>query len=173
MTIHYTPKPWPKGEHRHSVPFDEWYQSPQWACDLMVSMLPKGVKTVFEPTPGKGRLVKTLQAKGYEVVTYERFEDSDPFLRVDAVVMNPPFKKSIEHKFLMDAMRLAPVIIALLPWFTLINSDSRTKELMEWGLKSVTHLPRRTFPRIRVQPCIIYMEEGYRGTVELHFAKDK
>lgn len=156
-----------RGQHRHSVPFEEWYQSPQWCCEIMANLVPSGVRKILEPTPGEGRLVQTLRQRGYEVMSPERFEDLDPWLRVDATVMNPPFKKSIEHKYLTAAMAMSDIVIALMPWFTLINSDSRTAELVRWGLKTVIHLPRSTFRHIRVQPCILHLERGHSGNIGL------
>lgn len=104
-----------KRQDRHSVPFEEWYQSPQWACDLMADLVAPGVRRILEPTPGEGRLVQTLRKRGYEVISPERFEDLDPFLRVDAVVINPPFKKSVEHQYLKAGMAMSDNVIALMP----------------------------------------------------------
>lgn len=155
--------------HSHDVPYNGRYQTPPLICDLMVSMIPEGVKTVLEPTPGEGRLVEALKLRGYDVTAPARFEEVDPFQRFDCVVMNPPFKNSIEIQFLRLAMEVSDNVIALMPWFTIINSDSRAKKMLEYGLPEVISLPRRIFPKVRVQTCIMRMERGYLGETLLEF----
>lgn len=155
----------------HLVKHENKYQTPDWACELMVSMIPKNAKTVLEPTPGLRNLVRHIEAAGYTVTAPERFEELDHLRHYDVTVMNPPFRKSIENAFLKVAMEMSDTIIGLMPWFTVINCDSRARELFEFGLKSVTHLQRNTFQKIRVQPCIIHLERGYRGPTELKFVK--
>jgi len=156
-------------ELSYSMPFEERYQTPLWTCEIMADLIPNGVSQILEPTPGEGRLVNILRQRGYKVIAPEKFEELDPFLRVDAIVMNPPFKKSIEHQFLKIAMQMSDNIIALMPWFTLINCDSRTNELIKFGLKLVIHLPRSTFKKIRIQPCILQLQYGYKNKIELKF----
>ena len=58
--------------------YEDRYQTPIWACEIMTNMIPKGVKTVLEPTPGEGRLVKVLQDRGYEVTAPDLFENLKP-----------------------------------------------------------------------------------------------
>jgi hypothetical protein len=146
---------------KYSQPYEDRYQTPLWACNIMADMIPEGVKTVLEPTPGEGRLVNVLQKRGYEVTAPPLFEELDPFLQFDAVVMNPPFLNSIEQKFLLASLQITPIVIALLPWFSLINSDSRSYLLKTFGIRSVTHLPRCTFRQIRVQTMIIHLQRGW------------
>jgi hypothetical protein len=161
---------------KYSVPFEDKYQTPIWACNYMADMIPEGVRTILEPTAGEGRLVKVLRDRGYEVTAPELFENLDPFLQFDAVVMNPPFVKGIEHKFLLTSLQISPVIIALLPWFSLINADSRSYLLKVFGIRSVTHLPRCTFRQIRVQTMIIHLQRGWDEPtifeiIDSHFVK--
>jgi len=58
-----------------------------------------------------------------------------------------------------------------MPWLTIINSQKRTEKINNYGLKSVTHLPRKTFPCSRVQCCILEMEKYYLDVTKLHFLK--
>lgn len=150
-----------------SVPYEEKYQTPPEIVKYMVSLLPDNVTTVLEPTPGNGNIVNELLNKGYEVTAPDNYEELDPWQRFDAIVMNPPFKSSIEHKFLFDGLRRSDIVIALVPWFTLINADRRADQLFNYGLVSVTHLPRRTFPKIKVQTCIMKFIRGYKGMTKL------
>jgi len=54
-------------------------------------------------------------------------------------------------------------IIALMPYSTIINGEKRTSDIMKWGLKSITHLPRSTSKGSRVQTCILEMQRGFVG----------
>jgi hypothetical protein len=132
----------------------------------MVSLLPRGINTVLEPTPGEGNLVKAL--KGYQITTPKTFWDIGGVY--DAVVMNPPFTPmKIGYDILYRCMEMTNLIIALMPWLTLINSAKRTDDIVTWGLTEVHHLPRYVFPGSRVQTCILKMEKYYRGQTSLFF----
>jgi type I restriction-modification system DNA methylase subunit len=90
--------------------------------------------------------------------------------RFDAVVMNPPFTPMERgYRILYAVMEMSNVVIALMPWLTLINSKRRTKDIETFGLKEVIHLPRDVFPGSRVQTCILNMQKGYTGKTSLHF----
>jgi hypothetical protein len=130
----------------------------------MASLLPCWVKTVLEPTKGQGNLVSVLGK--YNVTAPDDFFLM-PVGEFDAVVMNPPFtpmKKG--YDILYSCMGMADVIIALMPWLSIINSSKRTNDLQIFGLKSVTHLPRKVFYGSRVQTCILELNRGYRWRTE-------
>lgn len=148
---------------------DEDYQTPPWVCDYMASLVPSNSRLILEPTPGKGNLVAALKRKGFTVVAPEEFWDITEDCRVDCVVMNPPFDKGIEYRILDRVMTFSENLIALMPWNTIINADRRTERLTKWGLRSVTRLPRKAFPRIRTQCCILEMAHGFIGATELKF----
>lgn len=144
------------------------FQTPPVVCQYMVSLLPAGVSTVLEPTPGEGNLVRALQAKGYQVTAPSEFWDVSG--RWDAVVMNPPFTPMEEgYRILYAVMEMSDIIIALMPWLTLINSEKRTDDIEGFGLKGVTHLPRSAFKGSRVQTCILEMQKGFTGEKSLRF----
>lgn len=65
--------------------------------------------------------------------------------------------------FLTDCMRRSDRVIALMPWFTISDSDVRLRQLYRWGLKSVTALPRKTFQFARIQTVVLDLEKGYDG----------
>jgi hypothetical protein len=133
----------------------------------MAAMLPAGVETVLEPTPGQGNLVKALVEEGYHVTAPNDFWSVAG--RFDAVVMNPPFSPMAQgYQILFAVMEMSDVIIALMPWLTLINAKGRTETIRQFGLRSVTHLPRDAFPGSRVQTCILYLDKGYQGETFLH-----
>jgi len=135
----------------------------------MVSLIPPAARRIIEPTPGKGNLVAALKEKSLVVVAPRRFEDIPDVFRADCVVMNPPFDKGLEYKFLYRSMQWTNHVIALMPWNTIINADRRADFLRAWGLRSVTRLPRSAFPTIRTQCCILELDHGYKGATELKF----
>jgi len=146
--------------------FSEEFQTPEWCCHRMVSLLPSWVHTVLEPTPGLGNLVKALQDRGFDVTEPGNFWNVKG--QFDAVVMNPPFTPMKQgYRILYKTMDMTENIIALMPWLSIINSEKRSRDLVRWGLRSVTHLPRSTFKGARVQTCILDMQKGYRAETRL------
>jgi hypothetical protein len=128
----------------------------------MASFLPKNAGLILEPTPGRGNLVKVLEQYG-EVFSPNNFYEMTEN-RFDWIVMNPPFTPMKEgYDILYKCMDMSDNIIALMPYLTIINGEKRTNDIMKWGLKSITHLPRSTFKGSRVQTCILEMKRGYDG----------
>ena len=101
----------------------------------------------------------------------------------DAIIMNPPFSGStanlkhappiikesgmkVGYHILEECMKMSDIIIALMPWFTLSDSDNRLKRLMAFGMKSITSLPRSTFNYTRIQTLILHLEKGYKGKTQ-------
>lgn len=147
------------------------FQTPDWVGKYMVSLLPANVKRVLEPTPGEGNLVRILTENGYTVESPSDFDStgwkSPPY---DAVIMNPPFTPMGRgYDILRLCMDMSDVVIALMPWLAIINSEGRTGHFLEYGLASVTHLPRVAFPGSRVQCCILELKRGYFGSTSLFF----
>ena len=155
------------------------YQTPEAVCEYMASLIPDGVKRVLEPTPGNGNLVSVLQQK-YEVEAPEDFFLTDTKKVYDCIIMNPPFsdKTGFMHNapadvnlkgmrygyyILDECMKRSDNIIALMPWFTILDSDIRARALKAFGLKSLTTLPRKTFGYARIQTVIMELERGYKG----------
>lgn len=145
--------------------YKDWgdnFQTPEKICQYMASMLPENAGTILEPTPGKGNLVRELEKRG-EVTAPEDFNKMDA-KRFDWVVMNPPFTPMKQgYEILYKVMEMSDNIVALMPYLTIINGEKRTQDIMDFGLKSITHLPRSTFKGSRVQTCILHMEKGYKG----------
>jgi hypothetical protein len=142
------------------------FQTPEWLCEFMIHLLPTGIVSVLEPTPGRGNLVRALA--GYQVTAPGEFWTVSG--RFDAAVMNPPFTPMAQgYRILYAVMEMSDVVIALMPWLTLINSKHRTKDIETFGLKEVVHLPRDVFPGSRVQTCILNMRKGYAGKTSLRF----
>lgn len=152
------------------------FQTPPNVCKYMVSLIPAGARTVLEPTPGIGNLV--AQLAGYEVTAPSDYFNLDKNQRFDCVVMNPPFSSKsafgvpehlnkagmrLGYHILTECMNLSDNVIALMPWFTLSDSDVRLKALKKYGMKSLTALPRKTFEYVRIQTVVIELRKGYKG----------
>lgn len=149
---------------------NDQFQTPPEVAEYMASFLPENAGHILEPTPGIGNLVKAISAKG--IVTAPRyFEDIEKGSRFDYSVMNPPFTPMKEgYRYLLEVMDMTDHIVALLPWFIIINSERRMKALLDFGLVSVTHLPRKTFPGCRIQCCVLQLSKGYQGETKFkHF----
>jgi len=143
----------------------------------MASLVPPGTRTILEPFPGLGNLVKELDH--YDVTAPDDFFLLDQAMRFDCIVMNPPFSldtaittnapavyKEEGMKFgyqaLTDYMAMSDSIIALMPWYTLIDSDVRMRQLKNFGLISLTSLPRKTFDYIRIQTVVLELRKGWK-----------
>lgn len=153
------------------------FQTPPEVCKYMASLVPAGVKTVLEPTPGIGNLVAALDQ--YQVTAAEDFFTLDQS-RYDCVVMNPPFSDKsgiltnapadfqekgmrLGYYMLLECMKKSDNVIALMPWFTISDSDVRLRFLKQWGMVSITALPRKTFQYARIQTCVFQMQKGFQG----------
>jgi hypothetical protein len=122
---------------------DTNFQTPLWTVKYMTSLVPEGVHSVLEPTPGLGNILRELEMK-YQVTAPVDFWDVND--RFDAIVMNPPFTPmKMGYEILYKCMEMSDNIIALMPWLVMINSEKRTKDIMHFGLKSITHLPQKPF----------------------------
>ena len=172
------------GEHTLKNDYDltaEDFQTPLHICKYMVSLLPKGVKTILEPTPGTGNLVRSMQ--GFEVTAPDDFFLL-PYQKFDAIVMNPPFgyehcnmknapmnfkraRSQAGYLILLECLKMSDTVICLLPWFTLINSNARLRHLQKFGLRSVTQINRNAFKNLRVQCMILELSRHYKGDTVL------
>lgn len=158
------------------------FQTPPDVCKYMASLVPAGTVTVLEPSPGIGNIVRELSNK-YIVTAPEDFFLLDKSSRFDCVIMNPPFSTKyalmqnapadFRHKgmrlgyyFLTECMKMSDRVIALMPWFTISDSDIRLRAIKDYGLLSITALPRRTFQYARIQTCVLEMQRGYRGPTD-------
>lgn len=152
------------------------FQTPVPVCKYMVSLIPAGARTALEPTPGIGNLV--AQLSGYDVTAPANYFDLDKSQRFDCVVMNPPFSSKsafsvpdhlnkygmrLGYHILTECMGMSDNVIALMPWFTLSDSDVRLRALKKYGMRSLTALPRKTFEYVRIQTVVIELQKGYKG----------
>lgn len=145
--------------------FKDWgnnFQTPEKICNYMASFLPENAGLILEPTAGKGNLVKSLEPHGSVFVPENFYTMTEN--KFDWIVMNPPFTPMKQgYEILYKCMDMTEHIVALMPYLAIINGEKRTRDIMNWGLKSITHLPRSTFKGSRVQTCILEMHKGYEG----------
>ena len=158
------------------------FQTPPEFCRYMVSLIPQHTVTVLEPTKGVGNIVNELKLSGYDVTAPDDYFKLDSSLRFDNVCMNSPFSAKsaildnaparyldpkLGMKFgyymLLECMEKSDSVIALVPWFTISDSDVRLRYIKSYGLKSITALPRKTFQYARIQTCVLELSRGYIG----------
>ncbi len=166
---------------------DSNFQTPIEVCKYMASMIPFDAAKILEPTPGLGNLVRSIEKLGYDVECPEDyFLERDRYrnLEWDCILLNPPFSSKsaylknapeewvdqrgmkFGYKMLLEMMLISDNVIALMPWFTISDSDVRLRRLKKFGLKSVTALPRKTFQYARIQTMVLELQKGYTGTTE-------
>jgi hypothetical protein len=165
----------------HTPLGSEQFQTPLPVAKYMVSLIPPGTKTILEPTPGEFNIVNLIK-DNYTVTA-----PADFFLwereRVDCVIGNPPFSAQYAnldnapmglnkagmrfgYYILSECMKISNNVIMLMPWFTILDSDIRMRQLHDYGLKSLTALPRNTFNYARIQTCVFELQKGYKGVTE-------
>lgn len=148
------------------------FQTPAPVCEYMAGFIPEPwvrAWDILEPTPGIGQLVSALESKGVVYAPKSdfwewraKYPQGQPHF--DFIVMNPPFTPMAEgYRILDECMTLSNNVIVLMPWLILINSAKRMKKFQDFGLISVTSLPRKTFTNSRVQCCILELSKGYMG----------
>jgi hypothetical protein len=155
------------------------FQTPEYIANYMASLIPDGVCTVLEPTPGMGNLVKALWK--YKVTAPKDYWALDKTQRFDAIVANLPFSEKtffncpeefkgqgmkVAYEQMKVLMDMSDNLILLMPWFTISDSDVRLRTLKRYGLISVTALPRKTFQYARIQTCVLQLQKGYSGSTE-------
>ena len=152
------------------------FQTPVPVCKYMASLIPYGVKTILEPTAGVGNLLRAIPPE-YDVTAPADFFQMPP-TRFDCVLTNPPFSSRyafgvppelnkygmrLGYHILQECMKMSDDVIALMPWFTISDSDVRLRALKRWGLLTVTALPRATFQYARIQTVILQLRKGFDG----------
>ncbi len=156
------------------------FQTPNEVAAYMVSLVPDWCNKILEPTPGEGNIVRALNnGGGYEIIAPEDYFLLAPG-RYDCIVMNPPFSAKyayldnakedytkhgmrLGYHILTECMQYSDEVIALMPWFTISDSDVRLRFLKSYGIVSLTALPRKTFQYARIQTVILQLRRGYQG----------
>ena len=156
----------------------EQFQTPPEVVKYMCDMVPEKSKLILEPTKGIGNIVSELENRNFEVYAPDNFFDMSLMAgKFDCIVMNPPFSSKyafgipdhieqtgmrLGYFMLTECLKMSDNVIALMPWFTITDSDVRIRFLKGYGLKSITALPRKTFQYSRIQTCVFELEKGYQ-----------
>jgi len=150
------------------------FQTPPVVAEYMKSLIPEGVVSILEPTPGEGNILNLLS--NYQVTAPANFFALDP-QRFDCIIMNPPFSMKyaygvpedlnmngmrLGYHILLQCMKMSDHVIALMPLFTISDSDVRLRYLKQFGLKSITILPRKTFKYVRIQTAVFELIKGWQ-----------
>lgn len=160
------------------------FQTPPEVAKYMAEMIELPNKLgckVFEPTPGLGNLMMAVRER-FLYVEIE-YPEGDFFLhtkqKYDCIIMNPPFTSKsafmenapaeaecrgmkVGYYILKQCMEMSDNVIALMPWYTIADSDVRLRYLKAYGIKSITALPRKTFEYVRVQVVVIELVKGWK-----------
>lgn len=162
------------------------YQTPAEVVRYMVNMLPADAIDILEPTPGNGNIVSELLKIDKNVYAPEDYFLLDKKLKFHAIVMNPPFSSKslfienapeeyknisgmkVGYNILFECMQKSNRVIALMPWFTISDSDVRMRAIKKYGLKSITVLPRKTFDYARIQTCVLELVKGWNTETIFH-----
>lgn len=156
------------------------FQTPLVVAEYMKSMIPEGTVSILEPTAGNGNILSLLTE--YDVTAPANFFHLDP-RQFDCIVMNPPFSMKyafgvpedvdqrglrLGYYILQECMKMSDNVIALMPLFTISDSDVRLRYLKQFGLKSITILPRKTFKYVRIQTCVFELIKGWKEDTVFH-----
>lgn len=147
------------------------FQTPKPLCRFIIKHLEETydidtTEIVFEPTPGEGNFISVLKEMGYGFdiphPTDDIFEYKFPHpYRV--IIGNPPWTPMELGYQILDLCfdNLDPynsILVFILPWLFLINSDTRAKKYFP-HLTEIIHLPRTTFKGARIQSAIFFFEK--------------
>lgn len=102
------------------------FQTPNYAVDLLVPFIPKGIQHIWEPAVGEGRISKRLEFFGYELsisdirddLTAEKFNFVAQKLGFElssrwAIITNPPF--SLKQRFYYKCLEYKVPFALLIP----------------------------------------------------------
>ncbi len=161
---------------------DSDFQTPIPVANYMAGLIPEWCKRIGEPTPGLGNLVNAVREKNpaAEIIFPEGdFFLMKPFENIDCIIMNPPFNSKsaymvnapkdsekwgikLGYHILTECMEMSNNIIALMPWYTIADSDVRLRFIKAYGIKSITALPRKTFQYARVQTVVLELQKDWK-----------
>lgn len=106
----------PQQEKQNERQDRDYFQTPNYATDLIVPFLPRGV--VWECASGSGKMADRLKSKGFpvfetDIINNENFLSYAPKWDFDMIVTNPPF--SLKRKFFERCMFFNKPFALLIP----------------------------------------------------------
>lgn len=122
----------------------DFFQTPNYAVDLLMPYMPRNTRVVWECAAGEGKIVKRLKLYNYGVYAtdlqyHEALDHAHNFLgpppdelfRIDAIVTNPPF--SLKEEFYQRCLLYGKPFALLLPMdMTQWNLEAVQKDGAQW-----------------------------------------
>jgi len=115
---------------------EDFYETPPETTNVILPYIDPNVKTIYEPTYGKGAIANVLKQHGYTIIASDLYPKNTDGVdcpainyieltqtppNVDLVVYNPPF--CIKRKFIEKSCQLGTPFMALVPLSTLETQD--------------------------------------------------
>jgi hypothetical protein len=93
------------------------YETPEWVTEALLPHLPPPPRGVWEPACGSGKMVRVLEAAGYDVFATDietgmDFLSAGPGGYSDLIVTNPPYAHA--QAFIEQALRFGDHVAMLL-----------------------------------------------------------
>lgn len=102
----------------------DFFQTPDYAVDLLVPFIPKHVSRIWECAAGKRKITNRLVHFGYDVcstdlsdsvpVNFISWDLRDRYAWCDCIITNPPF--SLKYKFIDRALAYGTPFAFLIPF---------------------------------------------------------
>ena len=84
------------------------YETPAWVTEALLPHIPAGLRSIWEPACGSGKMSGVLEAVGYRVLATDIDGGKDFLATIDrsyeAVITNPPYV--LAQEFIEHAMRM-------------------------------------------------------------------
>ena len=129
---------------------EDFWQTPKSAILPIKPYIPEGVKTILEPTHGKGAISDLLEEWGYTVIKQDKYPKTDDTIEADfltddipecdMIIFNPPF--SLKTEFLKRACESGKPFIFICP-IDIQETNKRFTLFREHEL-TILNLPNRT-----------------------------
>lgn len=137
---------------------NDYYPTPPYATYALGTYVDLAGKRVLEPAAGRGWMARELSAMGATVTARDLFHQDDLLFPVetgvdfteagllgefDAVVTNPPYKKSMAEKFVRKSLSTGVRCTAILARLAFFESQGRFKLFTEHPPSLVLPFSRR------------------------------
>ena len=129
---------------------EDFFATPNSAILPIKPYIPEGVKTILEPTHGKGAISDLLEEWGYTVIKQDKYPKTDDTIEADfltddipecdMIIFNPPF--CLKTEFLQRACESGKPFIFICP-ITIQETRKRFTLFREHEL-TILNLPNRT-----------------------------
>jgi len=129
---------------------EDFFETPVHAINPILKYIPNGVKTIWEPTYGKGAIGNVLEDQGYNVIKTDKFPKTDDTSKFDfltdmmeddydMLIFNPPF--SLKTQFLQKVVALNKPFMFICP--TSIMETATRSALINKHQISIINLSNR------------------------------